>query len=139
MRCLRKFLREQAGAAAAIFALSAPVISGSALLTVDLATLARQRASLQDVVDASALAGAKELHLYQTQYSALQDSVRERALVLVWERGLDGAHPAVEVSVDAERGTVTVASEAAPETILLGAMGYADRIATIAVARAFGS
>jgi hypothetical protein len=139
MRFVRKFLREQAGAAAAIFALSAPVISGSALLAVDLATLVRQRASLQDVVDASALAGAKELHLYQTRYSALQESVRERALALVSQRGLDSTHPAVEVSVDAERGTVTVTSEAAPETILLGPLGYLDRIATVAVARAFGS
>ena len=138
MHSMYKLLREELGATAALFALSAPVIAGSALMAVDLATLALHRAGLQDIADASALAGAKELHLYQSDYSALRDSVRERALALASEKGLDNAHPAVDVSIDEELATVTVDSEAVPETILLGAIGYADRIAATAVARAFG-
>jgi hypothetical protein len=136
---LRGFARHEAGAVVTIFALATPVLAGAAVLAVDTASLARYQAELQSVADASALAGAKELHLYQRDDATLEAGVRERALAMLDEERLGGAATRVEAVVDAEAATVTVTAEAMPRTILLDEIGYSRPIEATAVAHAFGS
>ena len=139
MRGWRRFIRDQAGATALVFALSTPVLFGGVVLTVDVTSLARVRTGLQNIADAAALAGAKELHIYRSDYSALKESVRQRTLSLMAERGFDQANASVDVTVDAEAGTITVEPTATADTILLKDLGYGEQIDATAVARAFGS
>jgi hypothetical protein len=109
------------------------------VLAVDTASLARRQAELQNVADASALAGAKELHLYQRDHAALEAGVRERALAMLGDEHFGGGEPRVDVAVDGEAATVTVTAEAAPSTILLDEIGYSNALTAVAVAHAFGS
>ncbi len=132
-------LRHEAGAAITVFAFATPVIVGVALFAVDAASLARHQAQLQGVADAAALAGAKELHLYRSDYGPMQAGVRERALTILAEQNSFAAEPEVDVAVDGELATVTVGIEAVPRTLLLDELGYGDRVHAQAVAHAFGS
>jgi hypothetical protein len=114
-------------------------VIGGALFAVDVTSLARHQAQLQNVADTAALSGAKELHLYRDDQEPLEAGVRDRALALLVERGLGGDDPTVEVTVDGEQATVTVTVEATPSTIVLDELGYGTRMDATAVARAFGS
>jgi hypothetical protein len=136
---LRDVLRHEAGAVATIFALSTPVLVGGTLLAVDATALGHAKTQLQSIADESALAGARELHVYSKDHSAMAEGVKQRALVLLAEHGFSGADPDAEVGVDAENARVTVSVAAKPGTVLLGRLGYVSRIEARAEAHAFGS
>jgi Flp pilus assembly protein TadG len=136
---VRSLLRNESGAVAAVFAFATPVMLAAALLAVDVASVARHQDQLQNIADSSALAGAKELHLYRTEYGALETGVRERALAMVGETGLGYSSPNADVAVDGESATVTVTIRATPPAILLDEFGYSGPVEATAVANAFGS
>ena len=139
MHRLRQLLRHEAGAVMTVFAFATPAMIGGALFAVDMTSLARHRAQLQNVADTAALSGAKELYLYRDDEAPLESGVRERALAMIAERGGGGDDPSVEVTVDGEQATVTVTVEATPSTIVLDEFGYGTRMDATAVAHAFGS
>jgi Flp pilus assembly protein TadG len=139
MHRLRQLLRHEAGAVMTVFAFATPAMIGGALFAVDMTSLARHQAQLQNVADTAALSGAKELHLYRDDEAPLESGVRERALAMLAERRGGGDDPSVEVTVDGEQATVTVTVEATPSTIVLDEFGYGTRMDATAVAHAFGS
>ena len=139
MHRLRQVLRHEAGAVLTVFAFATPAVIGGGLFAVDVASLARHQAQLQNVADTAALSGAKELHLFRDDEAPLEAGVRDRALAILAERGLGADEPSVEVNVDGEQATVTVTVEATPRTILLHELGYGTRMDATAVAHAFGS
>jgi Flp pilus assembly protein TadG len=139
MHRLRQLLRHEAGAVMTVFAFATPVVIGGALFAVDVSSLARHQAQLQNVADTAALSGAKELHLYRDGEGPLEAGVRDRALAILAEKGLGGGDPSVDVTVDGEEATVTVTVEATPSTLVLDEFGYGTRMDAVAVAHAFGS
>jgi Flp pilus assembly protein TadG len=139
MHRLRELLRHEAGAVITAFAFATPAVIGGALVAVDVTSVARHQAQLQNIADAAALSGAKELHLHREDQQPLEAGVRDRALAILAERGLGGNDPRVDVAVDSEEATVTVTVEAAASTIMLDEFGYGSRIDATAVAHAFGS
>lgn len=132
-------LRQDAGAVVTVFAFATPLVIGGALFAVDATSLARHHAELQGVADSAAIAGAKELHLYRSDYGPMQAGVEQRALAMLADRGLAEAEPVVDVAVDGELATVTVTVEVSPPTILLDDIGYGGQVRAVAVAHAFGS
>ena len=136
---LRTFIREEAGAVAMVFAFATPLLVGGTTLAVDAAALHTTRTALQAVADSTALAGAKELHLYNTNFDAAEQGMRERALALLEQGGLGDAGPSVDAVVDSEESKVTVTVSATPTTMVLGSLGYVDILSATAVAGAFGS
>lgn len=136
---LRTFIREEAGAVAMVFAFATPLLVGGTTLAVDAAALHATRTALQTVADATALAGAKELHLYSTNFETSEQGMRDRALALLEEDGLGDASPSVDAIIDGEESTVTVIVSAIPTTMVLGSLGYVDTLSATAVAGVFGS
>jgi hypothetical protein len=139
MHRLRQLLRQEAGAVITVFAFATPAVIGGGLFAVDVASLARHQAQLQNVADTAALSGAKELHLHRDDQQPLEAGIRDRALAILAERHLGGDDANVDVAVDSEQATVTVTVEATASTILLDELGYGTRIDAVAVAHAFGS
>jgi Flp pilus assembly protein TadG len=139
MHRLRQLLRHEGGAVIMIFALATPAVIGGALFAVDVASMARHHAQLQNVADTAALSGAKELHLYRDDEGPLETGVRERALAILAEKGIGRDDPSVEVTIDREQATVTVTVGATPSTLVLDEVGYGTHMDATAVAHAFGS
>jgi hypothetical protein len=107
-------------------------------MATDAVYILHQRTSLQTVADAAALAGARELHLYDTKVEALKSSVAARASALLREQGLSDAAP-VAVDVDGDKSSVSVTVEVTPQTLLIDRFGYGETLSATAVAAAFGS
>jgi len=139
VRRVRDIIRHSGGAAATIFALATPLLVGGTTLAVDAASLVTTSTRLQGVADSTALAGAKELHLYRTDYAPAEEGMRQRALAMLDQQGLGDAGPTIDVEIDGERSVVTVTVEVTPDTVVLGRLGYVDTVAATAVAGAFGS
>jgi Flp pilus assembly protein TadG len=139
MRGLRDLLRRESGAVALVFGLATPLVIGGALLAVDATALVTTQSHLQSIADATALAGAKELHVYTTDPATIPQAVRQRALTLLAEEGLVADNPLAAVEVNEEEASVTVTVSVTPKTMALGRLGYAEKVSAKAVANAFGS
>ena len=137
MRDWLKIFRQQAGSVAVAFGAAVPLVMGAAAVALDATSISAQRARMQSVADSVALAGAKQLHLYQNDYSAVEEGAREHALAVLPQHRLDPADTTIDATVDDEGSTITVTMAATPQMYLLDAVGYAD-ISVTAVARAFG-
>jgi Flp pilus assembly protein TadG len=136
---VRNIIRHSGGATATIFALATPLLVGGTTLAVDAASLVTTSTHLQGVADSTALAGAKELHLYRADYAPAEEGMRERALAMLDQQGLGDASPTIDVEIDGEQSVVTVTVEVTPDTVVLGRLGYVDTVAATAVAGAYGS
>jgi Flp pilus assembly protein TadG len=139
MRALRALLGNRAGSVVTAFGLAVPVIVGGSALAIDAAQLMNERASLQSVADATALAGAKQMRLYREDNSDIEPWAQAHGRALLAEQGFPALPDAVEVTVDSRAATVTVTVSATPATLVLANLGYADTVEATAVARAFGS
>lgn len=129
----------ESGSVATVFCLATPLLIGGSALAVDAASLANQLSHLQSVADSTALAGAKELHLYRTDYASLEETVRERGRSLIATQSFLDSDAEIDVAVDGEAARVTVTIAAEPETVLLGKLGYATELTAVSEAGAFGS
>ncbi len=70
---LKRFAREADGNVILTFSLAFPVLLGAAGLAVDSASFYDQQSRMRTVTDASALAVAKELHLYRKNLDGLKE------------------------------------------------------------------
>jgi hypothetical protein len=138
MRRWIDLFRQEAGSAALVFAVAAPLVIGGAAAAVDMAALTNQRTHMQSIADAAALAGAKQLHLYRTDFAPVEEGTRQYALAALPEHRLDPATTSVDATVGEEGTIVTVNLDGRVPTYLLSTLGY-DSIEVTAVARAFGS
>jgi Flp pilus assembly protein TadG len=139
VRLAHALLAQEAGSVVLVFALATPLIVGGAAMATDAALILQQRTRLQSVADSAALAGAKELHLYDTKVNTLKDAVAARALALLREQKFADPSPPISVAIDTKKSTVSVTVEVSPHTFLLGRFGYGETLAATAVAGAFGS
>ena len=84
----KSVLRSRDGNVAVLFALAAPILIGATGLAIDSATFYNQHAHMQSVADSTALAVAKELHLYRKNLGELKAVGEARAASLLAEVGL---------------------------------------------------
>jgi Flp pilus assembly protein TadG len=136
---LLHILKDQAGSALLLFAAVLPLVAGGAAAAVDFASVQNAKAHLQSIADSAALSGAKELHVYQRNTNTLAEGVRQRALAMVDTASIAAVDPSVDATVDEAAATVTVTLGITPRTVLLGTLGYVDRVSATAVAGAYGS
>src|SRR5688572_1506831 len=108
MRDWLKIFRQQAGSVAVAFGAAVPLVMGAAAVALDATSISAQRARMQSVADSVALAGAKQLHLYQNDYSSVEESAREQALAVMPQHRLEPADTTVGAAVDDEGSTITV-------------------------------
>ena len=73
---MRKLLGNRDGNVGVAFALALPVLLGVTGLAVDSASFYNQRVRMQSVADSTALAVAKELHLYRKNLGELKAARR---------------------------------------------------------------
>jgi hypothetical protein len=123
---------------AILFSLALPVMLGTAALAMDSAKFYRQHAQLQTVADSTALAAAKELHLYQTKPAELEASAKLRAEAMMDERGLRDTPNEVEVGASIANMTVQVRLSSVAESFLPGEVWGDNPIVARSTARAFG-
>jgi len=71
-RLFVRFLGCEEGGFAMLFGLACPVLFGMTALAVDSASVYHQQSRMQSVADASALAVAKELHVYRDDLTELR-------------------------------------------------------------------
>ena len=139
MSYLLQVIRDQAGSALLLFAAALPLVAGGAAAAVDFASVNNAKAHLQSIANSVALSGAKELHVYRKNTDSLAEGVRQRALAMVDGASLAAADPTADASIDEDAATVTVTLAIAPQTVLLGTLGYVDRVSATAVAGAYGN
>jgi hypothetical protein len=132
------FRRSADGSVAILFSLALPVMIGTAALAIDSAKFYRQEAQLQSVADSTALAAAKELHLFQTKPEELEASAKLRAEAMMDERGLRDTPNEVEVGASIANMTVQVRLSSVAESFLPADVWGDNPIVARSTARAFG-
>jgi Putative Flp pilus-assembly TadE/G-like len=90
------------------FGFTLPVLIGLAGLGIDSASFYNQQSRMQSVADSSALAIAKEMHLYLDKTAAVEASGAIRVEALLGEVGLVDRSHETEVRVDPEAGRAEV-------------------------------
>lgn len=118
----KSFRQNKAGGIATVFALSLPFTVSAVALTIDLATIASSRASLQTIADQAALMGAREMHLRQEREAVLANAVEAFATSMITEivdaSVTEGMQPSVTVSVNLDEGTTHVVVTAKRRLVL---------------------
>ena len=105
---LRQLLHNVGGNIAVTFSLTLPVLLGATGLAVDSAAFYNQQSHMQGVADTTALAVAKELHLFAGQTDMLQAAGRSRAETMLAETGFGDRPHTTAVTLDSEGGHVAV-------------------------------
>lgn len=103
-----RFLEHRDGNVAVIFSLAFPVLLAGAGLAIDSAGFYNQQARMQTVADSTALAVAKEIHLFVENPETLKASGESRAEALLAEKGLSGLPHVTEVRVNTDEGHAQV-------------------------------
>jgi hypothetical protein len=135
---LRRFAESQGGNIALLFSLAFPVLVALAGLAIDSAHFYNQQAHLQSVADATALAVAKEMHLYVDNPDTLKESGESRAETLLAESGLAGQPHVTKVRVDTKEGHAQVEIAMEARSFLPAEIWGDNPIRVIADARTFG-
>ena len=104
-RVAARFTRSCEGNVALLFGLTLPVLVGLAGLGIDSAAVYNQRARMQSVADATALAVGKEMNLLVEDLEPLKQSGYARAEVLLGEVGLADRPHSVEITLDEKKAT----------------------------------
>ena len=141
---LKSFISDRSGGLATAFGLALPMIASAVVLTIDLASIASTRASLQTIADQAALMGAREMHLRQEDEKVLSNAVMAYTISNI-NTVVDGnasaeIQPEVAITVDLDKGTTQVVVTARSPLILADKLN--PRFRTISVeaeARAVGS
>lgn len=127
------------GGVAQFFALVLPVLIGLAGLGIDSAAFYDQQSRMQAAADSSALAIAKELHLYVDKESSLEAFGKSRVEAMLGEVGLAERPHAVEVLVNTEDGSATVEITMAVKAFLPVEVWGENPIAVSAEASTYGA
>ena len=107
-RQFRSVFKDAGGNIALLFGLTMPVIVGGAAFAVDSANLYRLEGHIQSIADSTALAVAKELHVFGSTESSLVESGKSRAEAMLSQAQLGGKGHTVELAVDKKTGTAQV-------------------------------
>ncbi|MGH6923106.1 MAG: TadE/TadG family type IV pilus assembly protein [Propylenella sp.] len=134
----RRLLESRDGNVALMFSLAFPVILAVAGLAIDSAGFYDQQARLQTVADSTALAVAKEMHLFLKNPDTLKESGVSRAEALLVETGLDDQPHSVEVRLDSKQGYAQVEIALQARSFLPVEMWGENPIRVRADARTFG-
>ena len=104
----RRLAVQDGGNITLIFSLAFPVVAGLAGLAVDSASFYNQQSRMQSVADSSALAIAKEMHLFAEDTAALKEAGDTRIEALLAEVGLAERPHEAEVRLDSKEGHAEV-------------------------------
>lgn len=134
----RCFAESQNGNVALLFSLALPVLLALTGLAVDSAHFYNQQAHLQSVADSTALAVAKEMHLFLDNPDTLKESGESRVETLLAEDGLAGLPHKTEVRVDTKQGHAQVEIAMEARSFLPAEVWGDNPIRVTADARTFG-
>jgi hypothetical protein len=138
-RELRRLRHAVDGGIALIFALVLPVLVGLAGLSLDSAAFYDQQSRMQSAADSSALAIAKELHLFRDGESSLEEFGKSRVETLLAEVGLVERPHSNIVRVDTEEGHAWVEITMAVESFLPADVWGENPIVVRAEASTYGA
>jgi hypothetical protein len=100
MKAIADLLRCSRGSLTTLFGLALPVVMGAAALAVDSAHFYNVQGKMQSVADATALATAKELHLYLTKLDVLKATGKTHGEAMLAMKGLGDKPHAFAVTVN---------------------------------------
>lgn len=106
------------GNVALIFSVALPVLLAAGGLAIDSASFYDQQSRLQSVADSTALAVAKEMHLFLENPDTLKESGVNRAEALMAETGLSDLPHSAAVLVDTNQGRAEVEISLEPRSFL---------------------
>ncbi len=104
----RRIAENEGGNVALVFSLALPVFVAVTGLAIDSASFYNQQSSMQAVADSTALAVAKELHLFTEKPTTLEEAGRDKAEAMLAEKGLAGLKHTTGVTVDTKEGVAEV-------------------------------
>ena len=126
------------GGVAMLFGLACPVLFGMTALAVDSAAIYHQQSRMQSVADASALAVAKELHVYRDDLTELRAVGEARIETLLTEVGLvDRPHEA-SIDINAAENLIVVQLSLVAKALLPVGIWNENPIHVSSRARAYG-
>jgi hypothetical protein len=134
----RRFFNDIGGNVVLTFSLALPVLLGAAGLAVDSAAFYNQQSRMQSVADSTALAVAKELHLFLENPETLKAAGESRAEVLLAETGLAGRPHTTEVTLGPNQDFARVSITMATSGFLPVEIWGENPIVVIAEARSYG-
>jgi Flp pilus assembly protein TadG len=138
-RELCRLHRAEAGGVMQLFAFAFPVLVLLTGLGVDSAGFYNQQSRMQSAADSSALAIAKEMHLYLDKTSALVEFGNSRVEAVLGAVGLAGHPHTTNIQVDTKQGRATVAISMATKTFLPVEVWGENPIVVNAVASTYGA
>jgi len=119
----QRFSRDVEGNVVLAFSLAFPVLLGAAGLAVDSAGFYNQQSRMQSVADSTALAVAKELHLFLEDPQTLKAAGEDRAETLLAETGLAGRAHTTDVTLDPNQGFARVSKYGDARVSATGSLG----------------
>lgn len=137
----RGFAGHSQGNVALTFAVALPVLLGAAGMAVDSATFYDQQSRMQSVADASALAVAKELHLYRKradELDQLKSAGSSRAEALLAEAGIAEQPHTTTINIGMDQNQVQVVISMVSDTLLPVEMWGENPIVVSSEAQAYG-
>ena len=134
----RRLAVQDSGNITLIFSLAFPVVAGLAGLAVDSASFYNQQSRMQSVADSSALAIAKEMHLFAEDTAALTEAGDARIEALLTEVGLAERAHETEVRLDSEEGHAEVEISMTAKSFLPADVWGDNPIVVRANARIYG-
>jgi hypothetical protein len=135
---LKRFAREADGNVILTFSLAFPVLLGAAGLAVDSASFYDQQSRMQTVTDASALAVAKELHLYRKNLDGLKEVGGVRVETLLAEAGISHNPHTVQISINPATNVVEVSLSMVTGSFLPAEIWGENPIRVMSQAHAYG-
>ena len=134
-RILRALASCRQGSTLPLFGIALPILFGGVATAVDYSRLAMARTHLQNAADETALAGARELQLRQTDLTATTNLLRAIALDRI---GTPASEPQVSVNIDPVERLTDIRIELSLPTLLLNNITGKNSIVVQARARALG-
>jgi hypothetical protein len=134
----RRFAKSRDGNVALIFSLALPVLLALGGLAIDSAAFYNQQTHLQAVADSTALAVAKEMHLFVDNPDTLEESGKSRVEALLTENGLVSQAHVTEVRVNTDQGHAQVEIAMQARSFLPPEIWGNNPIRVIADAHTFG-
>jgi hypothetical protein len=131
-------LAELGGGVIAAFSLALPVIVGAAALALDSANFYDLQARMQTVADSSALAVAKELHVYRDEIDELRSVGETRVEALLAESGIVGLPHSTDFVIDADNNLVEAQITMVAHSFLPVDVWGENPIRVTSLARAYG-
>jgi hypothetical protein len=120
------------------FSVAFPVMLGATALAVDSASFYDQQSRMQTAADASALAVAKELHVYRKNLDELKAVGKARVETLLAEAGIAERPHTSDVTINAKDNLISVSISMVAETLLPVDVWGENPISVSSQAHAYG-